>query len=57
MFIFHLIILSGKTAPEQENTENQSLFNLHMAEVKQFRKKHILKRASYVHLQKHYCII
>ena len=49
MFIFHFIIPVGKTVLKEENTMNQTLFNLHML-MSSNLKKHILKRASYVHI-------
>lgn len=49
VFIFHLIILLGKAALNEETTENWILFNLHMLMSSNLKKKHILKRAPYVH--------
>lgn len=48
VFIFHFIILLGKTVLKEENTTNQTLFNLYMLMSSNF--KNILKRASCVHI-------
>lgn len=41
VFIFHLIILLGKAALNEETTENWILFNLHMLMSSNLKKKNI----------------